>query len=116
MSDAILVELRKTGGIMGMDETLLIRSDGSGFAIGFNARRADFELNQTELEELSTLVQGVDIGTVKPKKGRVRDAVYHTVRIEGKSATTATGDSNIADEFLRLVGALDELLRTKGGI
>ena len=116
MSDAILVELRKTGGIMGADETLLIRSDGSGFAIGFNSRRADFELGQPEFEELTKLVQGVDIGTVKPKKGRVRDAFYHAVRIDGKSVTIATGDSNITEEFLRLVGALDKLLRAKGGI
>ena len=116
MSDAILVELRKTGGIMGADQTLLVRSDGSGFAIGFNSPRRDFTLSESQLEEFRTSVASVDIGAVNPTTGDVRDGFHHGVRIDGRSATVTTGDSDVPDEFMDLVRALDELLRANGGL
>jgi hypothetical protein len=93
VSDSIISELRRTGGIMGLDETVIVRGDGSAFSIACRRSREDFELDGEQLEGLREDTMAADLPGNAGKEfaeGEVRDGYRYSIRAD--SAVVRFGD------------------------
>ena len=82
---------QRTGGFAGLDETLIIKSDGSTYLSSNILGEKEFTLSESELVSLTTII--VDSGILKidasygPKAGAT-DFFSYSIRIDSDSKST----------------------------
>jgi hypothetical protein len=106
----MLVEYRRTGGIAGFDDHLVIFSNGQAIY----ARREGsgiFNLSRDELSELISLLNAADFPALAPEypaPSPGADYFLYAITYQGKTITTETG--GVPPALAPVIGQLDYLL------
>jgi len=80
-----LVELRQSGGLVGLDETLTIRVDGNATVVCSDGRTMTFRVDTKTLSDIETLTRQ-DFGEYAVASGA--DVMRYDLRVRGKRQVT----------------------------
>ncbi len=106
----MLVEYRRSGGIAGFDDHMVIFSNGQGI---YTRREGSgiFSLSDNELSELTSLLDDADFPALAPDypaPSPGADYFSYAITYQGKTVTTETG--GVPPALAPVIGQLDYLL------
>lgn len=107
---AIVIDYRKTGGIAGTDDHLVIFKNGQGI-YSRRSGHGEFSLNEKEMDSLSRLLELTDFPNLSdryPAPAQGADYFTYIISSHGKTVWTETG--GIPDALDQVINLMDSYL------
>jgi hypothetical protein len=109
-----LVEYRRSGGIAGRDERLVVQTDGTARVSRRGAVMSDFEMDADSLAQLRSLLESIEFSSLRaeylpPRTGA--DLFEYVVVYRGRKVRTM--DTAIPSELQPLISFLSGLLNRR---
>jgi hypothetical protein len=108
-----LVVFQRTGGIAGVDDTLIVRPDGQYTITRRDGVRKQGALTAAEQAALRAVLAGFDALPTDNPGGGVADG--YAYRIQHGSRVVAANDGDLPPAVSRVIGELNQLLSRYGG-
>lgn len=108
----VLLEYSRTGGIAGMNDHLIIYTNGKAVYTGRSKTPVEFTLDQSKLNELTDLLakaQFTQLAGEYMPKGTVMDAFTYVITYKGHSVRTQ--DTATPDVLQPVIGALGKIIQ-----